>query len=65
MLTGQNKVYTVVNETLGEDFDPIIDVAKNLAAEIDRVAAIHGQVEQENAFASVPIVFSEISLMQI
>ena len=49
----QNESHTIVADTFGSDFDSIIDVVKNLAAEIENVATIHSQVDEDNAFASV------------
>jgi len=46
-------MHTVVADTFGSDFESIIDVVKNLASEIENVATIHSQVQQDNAFASV------------
>jgi hypothetical protein len=49
----QTESHTIVADTIGNDFDSIIDVVKNVAAEIVNVATIHSQVEEENSFASV------------
>jgi len=54
----QTESHTIVADTFGSDFDSIIDVVKNLAAEIENVATIHSQVEEDNAFASVHTVLN-------
>jgi hypothetical protein len=57
----QTESHTIVADTFGSDFDSIIDVVKNLAAELENVATIHSQVEQDNTFAFVHTLLNPLS----